>query len=110
MAKEQATPVDLYGLLELTILHELTHTTNGGLTDDLASPVVNTVGGAGWGYVTSDLQGDAYENAESIAFMGLLSKLIQLGFTVYRAGNLRQLVARKFAMSRKRSHFNGSRT
>lgn len=82
LAKQEATPVDLYRPLELAILRELTHTNNGGDTDDLANPAVNTVGGAGWGYMTSDLEGDAYNDTESVAFMGLLSKLVQLGFTV----------------------------
>ena len=107
MAQAQETPVDLYGLLETTILHELTHTPSGGESLDLSSQVS---GFRGWHYVTSDLEGDAYNNADSLAFMGLVSKLVQLGFRVDSAGDLHQLAASKLAMLKRRSHFNGSRT
>ena len=100
MAKEGATPVDLYGLLELAALHELTHTRDGGSTHDYPSPISDQVGGAGWGYATS-IEGDAYDNAESVAFMGLLSKLVQLGFKVDKNGNLNPI-----AVSGKRSLVN----
>ena len=105
LAKQQATPVDLYGLLELAILHELTHTRNGGSTEDLPSQYVKEYGGAGWRYATS-VQGDAFNNAETVAFMGLLSKLVQLGFGVYADGDLYHVLIPEKRSLFDRFHFD----
>lgn len=91
MAFQTATPADLYGLFELVILHELTHTKNGGQTKDWASPI-KKVGSGGFNYATN-VGADAYNNAETVAFMGLLSKLAQLGFEVDANGNLEVIAA-----------------
>ena len=49
----KATPVDLYGLLEAAMLHELTHTTAGGESDDIQSALQGVVGTGGWLYATT---------------------------------------------------------
>ena len=93
LARQETTPVDLYGILELVILHELTHTRNGGDTEDYFSPKVKQVGSGGWLYVTSVGRDRGWDNAESVAFQGLLSKLVQLGFGVDKNGYLYRLRA-----------------
>ena len=102
MSTMRATPVDLYGLLELILLHELSHTQTGGSTIDVLG-----VSTGGFKYVRSVPGARAWEDAETVAFMGLLSKLAQLGFEVDPNGNLRQLVAQIPGLLRKRSRVNG---
>ena len=46
--RENGTPIDLYGLLESTILHELTHTKAGMVADDIRSIHQGVVGTSGW--------------------------------------------------------------
>ena len=70
---------------------------------------MNEVGGAGWRYATS-VQGDrAYNNAETVAYMGLLSKLVQLGFGVDTDGDLYYIPmqAKRSLVNRSHSHANG---
>ena len=77
----KGTPIDLYGLLEATILHELTHTKAGGESDDIASDLQGAVGTAGWLYSAS-LSAQGSNNAENLSLFGLGAKLVQLGFKV----------------------------
>ncbi len=69
---------------------------------------MNEYGGAGWRYATNVL-GDAYNNAETVAFMGLLSKLVQLGFGVYEDGDLYYIPApaKRSLVNRSHFHVNG---
>ncbi len=62
------------------------------------------MGSAGFNYATS-IGEDAWNNAESVAFMGLLSKLAQLGFEVDADGNLERIAA-SVASKGKRSLAN----
>ncbi len=62
------------------------------------------MGTSGFNYATS-IEEDAWNNAESVAFMGLLSKLAQLGFEVDADGNLEQIAA-SVASKGKRSLAN----
>lgn len=100
----RATPVDLYGAFELVLLHELSHTYTGGNTQDVPG-----VGVGGFEYARSVPGALAWDNAENVAFMGLLSKLAQLGFEAEPNGNLVQSVARISGLLRKRSRVDGSR-
>ena len=104
MSLLRATPVDLYGVFELVLLHELSHTYTGGNTQDVPG-----AGSAGFEYARSVPRALAWDNAEHVAFMGLLSKLAQLGFEVEPNGNLVQSVARIPGLLRKRSRVDGSR-
>lgn len=104
MDGDGATPVDLYGLLELTILHELTHSFQGGSSVDVPS----AYGGGFTGFANAVSVGAlGYTNAETLAFMGLIGKLVQLGFWVDFAGGLRQIAAEPPGKRSKRS-FNGN--
>ena len=100
---QYATPVDLYGLLELTILHELTHTFQGGEAKDNPPPFPE-LGINGFRYATN--VADPEDNAETVALMGLLSKLAQLGFEVDSEGHLSPIAMSK---NRERSLVNMSR-
>lgn len=90
LAARSATPVDLYGFLELLILHELTHTYAGGRSKDYPG-IQPGVGGGGFLAATS--VANQWNNAETLAYMGLISKLIQLGFSVDIFGELHQIPA-----------------
>lgn len=102
LCSQLAAPVDLYGLLELYILHELAHTFGGGSTLDIPSPV-NGLRSSGFYYVRN-VGIEVWDNAELVAFMGLLSKLVQLGFEVDANGHLNRI-----ELSAKRSLVNTSR-
>lgn len=103
MNTQYATPVDLYGLLELTILHELTHTFQGGEAKDIP-PAFPELGINGFRYATN--VENAEDNAETVALMGLLSKLVQLGFEVDSEGDLFPIASSK---NKERSLVNMSR-
>ena len=83
----KGTPIDLYGLLESTILHELTHTKAGMESDDIASILEGVVGTSGWRYATS-VSAQGSNNAENLSLFGLGAKLVQLGFSVDQNGVL----------------------
>lgn len=104
LASQSATSVDLYAFLELKILHELAHTWAGGGAKDYRG----TPSGMGEsGFIAATSVGSlAWKNAETIAYMGLLSKLVQLGFTVDHWGELHQIPAEAPG---KRSFINSSR-
>ena len=98
----RGTPVDLYRLFELILLHELTHTISGGSSKDLQG-----MGSGGFTFVRS-VGPLAWDDAETLAFTGLLGKLAQLGFEADPYGNLIQSVAMVPGLRRKRSRVNGS--
>ena len=85
--REKGTPIDLYGLLEATILHELTHTKAGMEADDIKSILQGVVGTSGWLYATS-VSAQGSNNAENLSLFGMGAKLVQLGFKVDRNGVL----------------------
>lgn len=95
IAKYKGTPIDLYGLLEAAILHELTHTVAGGESDDVPGPLTNLVGTGGWGSTLVVRGTGGAKNAESLAMFGLGSKLVQLGFKVSFAGRLTPIATSK---------------
>ena len=83
--------MDLYGFLELLILHELTHTYAGGMSEHYPSA---QSGLEGTGFRAAAGVGvNGWNNAETLAFMGLISKLIQLGYSVDNLGELHQIPA-----------------
>lgn len=96
LADRSATPVDLYGFLELLILHELTHTYAGGLSKHYRS-AQSGLDGAGF-RAAAGVGVNAWNNAETLAFMGLISKLIQLGYSVDHFGELHQIPAEGLAV------------
>ena len=107
---DDATPIDLYVSLELVILHELMHTKAGGQAKDYPSQITG-LGTVGFEYAIS-IGSLAYDNAESLAFMGIIGKLIQLGFSVDALGNLHPILAplvRRDITPGRRSLVNGSR-
>ena len=90
----KGTPIDLYGLLEAAILHELTHTKAGMESDDIASILEGFVGTGGWLYSIS-VSPQGSNNAENLSLFALGVKLVQLGFTVDRNGVLTAMPASK---------------
>jgi len=86
-----AAPIDLCGLFEFTNLHELMHTVAAGVAEDISPP--GMVGTSGWNAATNT-GGQGWNDAQTLAFMGMGSELIQLGFAINQQGNLRRTRAR----------------
>lgn len=89
--------------MELVILYKPTHTRNGGDTIDIISPLAE-VGTGGFSYATN-VGEDAYNNAKTVAFKGLLSKLAQLCLEVDADGSL-EVIPASAASKGKRSLAN----
>lgn len=75
----------------MLILHELTHTYAGGLSQDY--PGLQTGVGTGGFLSATSVGANQWNSAETLAYMGLISKLIQLGFSVDFFGGLHPIPA-----------------
>ena len=85
-------------------MHELAHTFGGGQSLGIPSPV-NGLPSSGFEYARS-IGIKAWDNAESVAFMCLLGKLVQLGLEVDANGNLnrKEVLVKRSLVSM--SHFD----